>query len=515
MQHEIGMRNPIEIQVLIVGAGTTGLAIARELSRYKVDVMVVEKNVDVCLGEVRGSHGFVYSSTGISWANSLILKSIITPDIPPSQLFHRDSLKTRLTADGFNVFPSLAEELEIGFKLSRRVIVGKDEEDFKALEILEEICRSMDIIPERLDQEGIQALEPYINKDFTRGLTQYGDAGHVYPWEYGIALGENARANGVRIMLGTEVQAITSVNGGFRVQTTRGPITTRFIVNAAGSYGDRIAEMAGVRDFGLTYYKFQMLISDKRLGGMVHNIAAKPYRPGHSTNVSRTLSGNLYISAYGYLPATGPEDTEAKMEWMDLSLNNIQELFPDIHKQDLITSFVGVGVFNTRDPENHLVEVSKKNPNFLNAITRMPGLAPSPAIAKYIAELMGNQGLELVEKDDFNPHRKRIPRVSELSDQERSHLISQNPRYGRIICSCEQVTEGEIVEAIGRGARTVQGVKYRTRAGMGRCQANHCGPRVTEILARELDIPMAEVTHKGALSRSLLHRSEELLSLGG
>jgi len=509
------MRSPLETQVLIVGCGTTGLAIARELSKYKADVIAVEQNVDVCLGEVRGSHGVIYSSLGLTWATSLVVKSIVTPDIPFSELFHRDSLKTRLTVDGFNAFPALAEELEFGFKLSRRLIVGKDEDDFKALQVLDEICRSMDVKPERLDQDAILGFEPHISKDFTRGLTQECDVGFVYPWEYGIALAENAKANGVRIMLGTRVQAIAPVNGGFTVQTTRGPIKTRFIVNAAGPYGDKIAEMAGVCDFGFTYSRSQMLISSKRLAGLVRNMTAKPPRPGAGGGVRPTVSGNLYINTTGYRPAAGPEDTGSKREWVGLAVEKAREMFPDIHGEDIITFFVGVRAYNTRDPEDHILEVTEKNPCFINAVARLPGVTPSPAIAKYIVDLLGNQGLELAEDPDFNPYRKRIRPVSTLGGEEKGRLISEDPRYGRMICRCEQVTEGEIVEAIRRGAVTLQGIKYRTRATMGYCQGDHCGPPIAANLARELDIPMTELAQKGALSNVLLQRSEELLNLGG
>jgi len=505
------MERQLETQVLIIGCGSTGLAIARELSRYKVDVTVVEKNVDVCFGEVKASHGLIYSSIGLSGANSLILKSIITPDLSKSKLFHRDSLKTKLTLEGFNAFPAVAEELDIGFRMARRVVVGKDEDDFKALQILEEICKSMDFEPEHLDQEAIRELEPHLNKDFTRGFTKYGDVAYVYPWEYGIALAENARDNGVRIMLLTEVLGIKPLDGGFVVHTERGPIKAQFIINAAGPYADRIAKMAGVCDFGLTYTRSQMLITDKHLGGLVNHITCTVFRPGISNLVRPTLSGNIEILCGKYYLATDPEDTTTRKEWTDENIAGAKDLFPEISKGDIINSFTGVRVFNTRDPEDHLFEVSKGNPNFINAVTRLPGLALTPALAKYIATLLGNQGLELVEKTDFNPRRKTIPKVSELPDEERRKLIAQDPRYGHIVCRCEEVSEGEIVEAIRRGARTVAGVKYRTRAGMGRCQRGFCGPRVLEILARELDLPVKEVTQKGSLSRVLLHRSKELL----
>ena len=247
------MKKQLETQVLIVGAGSTGLAIARELSKYKVDITLAEKNVDVAFGEVKASLGLIFSSHGLANANSLILKSAMTPDIPPSELFDRDSLKTRLTLEGFNAFPAVAEELDVEFKIYRDLIVGRDESDFKALKLVEEICNSMGVEFERLDQEGIQALEPHISREITRGLTYYGDRGQVYPWEYTMALAENARDNGVRIRLLTEVRGITPLSGGFVVDTTSGTIKTRFIVNAAGGHADKIAQMAGVRDFDLIF----------------------------------------------------------------------------------------------------------------------------------------------------------------------------------------------------------------------------------------------------------------------
>lgn len=501
----------METQVLIIGSGSTGLAIARELSRYKVDVTVVEKNIDVCFGEVKASHGLIYSSIGLSGANSLVLKSIVSPDQPLDKLFHRDSLKTRLTHAGFQAFPDMAAELDIGFKMARRVILGRNNDDFKALKILEELCSSMDVEPEYLDQEAIQELEPHISKDMARGLTKADDVAYVYPWEYGIALAENARANGVKIMLLAGVLGMKPLNGGVLVNTQRGPIKTRFIVNAAGPYADVIAKMAGACDFGLTFSRSQMMITDKRLEGMVNHISCLVFRPGVSNLVRPTLSGNIEILCGKYYPATDPEDTTTKMEWADENIAGARVLFPEISKKDIINSFTGVRVFNTREPEEHLMEVSKGNPNFLNAVTRLPGLSFTPAMAKYMVGLLAEQGLDLVEKSDFNPRRKRIPKISELPAEERNRLIAQDCRYGHIVCRCEEISEGEIVEAIRRGARTVTGVKYRTRAGMGRCQQGFCGPRVLEILARELDIPMTEVTQKGGMSRILHFRSKELL----
>ena len=170
-----------------------------------------------------------------------------------------------------------------------------------------------------------------------------------------------------------------------------------------------------------------------------------------------------------------------------------------------------MGVFNTRDEEEDIVEPCSTNPRFINVAVRLPGIIPSLPIARYVVNLLGDAGLELVTKPDFNPYRKAMPRFCDLPDDERAKLIAQDPRYGHVVCRCETVTEGEIVEAIRRGARSVAAVKYMTRAGMGRCQGGFCGPRVVNILARELDIPATAVTDFGTGSPIMPYRSKELL----
>lgn len=487
--------------MLIIGAGSTGLSIARELSKYEVDVTVVDRNIDVSFGEVRSSLGFVYNSIGLNKALSLVLKSAATPDVPVSELFEPDHFDTRLTMEGFKAFPALADELDINYKMVRDMIVARNEDDFKQLQVVEEICDSMCVEVEHLDRDAIQALEPNINKDFTRGLAQYGDLYVIYPWEYAIALAENARDNGVKIMLMADVWSITPILGGFIVDTTSGRIKTRYIINAAGCYCDKVAEMAGVRDFDLFFIGALFYIFDKRVEGLVNNAVNMTPRPGACGGMKPNLSGNLQAYNSAFIEVTDPKYVHYTRDMIDNDFNVFKGMFPAISKKDVICSYTGVSPFNTRDPEDHILEVSKGNSNFLNAVVRMPGIAFSPAMAKYMVELLSDQGLDLTTKTDFNPRRKRIPRVSDLSDEERKSLISRDPLYGHIVCQCEEVSEGEIIDAIKRGARSVAGVKYRTRAGMGRCQRNFCGPQVIEIIARELDIPVADVTMKGNLSK--------------
>jgi glycerol-3-phosphate dehydrogenase len=428
--------------------------------------------------------------------------------------FNPRSRKTQMEHESMKEFPSLAEELDVELTHDRRLMLARDEDDLKMLKVAERICGDMGTKITWLDREGILEMEPYVTKNVLAGIADEGYQLSVYPWDWAIALAENAKQNGVRLMLLTEVIGIKPLDGGFLVYTNKGPIRTEFIINAAGPYADKVAQMAGVCDFGLTCTRSQMLILDKRVNLLNQSVSLAP-KPGKVRTLRRTISGNIQTICSEYYPVNDPEDTTTLMKWTDQSIAGAQEMIPSISKKDIVTSYVGVRVFNTRDPEEDILETSKGNPRFLNAAIRLPGVSVTPAAARHIVDLLGNQGLQLSTKSDFTPRRKRIPKVSELPDEERKRLIAHDPRYGHIVCRCEEVSEGEIVEAIRRGARTVTGVKYRTRAGTGRCQRGFCGPRVLEILSRELDIPMTTVTQMGGLSRVLLHRSKELLGSGG
>jgi glycerol-3-phosphate dehydrogenase len=501
------MGNVIETQVLIIGAGTTGTSIARELSKYKVDTILLEKREDVGMGETKASHGFIYSG-GLTAAGSLVMKSVMLPS--GQTAFNPQSRKTQMEHESIKEFPTMAKDLEVELTHDRRLMLARDEDDLKMLKVAERICGDMGTKITWLDREGILEMEPHVTKNVLAGIADEGYQLSVYPWDWAIALVENAKQNGVKLMLLTEVIGIKTLDGGFLVYTNRGPIRAAFIINAAGPYADEVARMAGVCDFGLTCTRSQMLILDKRVNLLNQSVSLAP-RPGKVRTLRRTISGNIETICSEYYPVSDPEDTTTIMKWTDQSIAGAQELIPSISKKDIVTSFVGVRVFNTRDPEEDILEASKGNPRFLNAAIRLPGVSVTPAAARHIIYLLGNQGLALSTKNGFDPRRKRIPRVSELSDEERKRLIAQDPRYGHIVCRCEEVSEGEIVEAIRRGARTVAGVKYRTRAGMGRCQRGFCGPRVLEILSRELDIPMTTVTQMGGMSTVLLHRSKELI----
>lgn len=510
------MVKPLETQVFIIGGGVAGTSVARELSRYKVDTTLVERAADVAAGESKSNHGFVYPSIGLLEAFSLVLKSVVLR--PGTKLFDKETMIVRWTTEGYNLFELLAGELDLPYINPGCLAIARNDEEVKGLKRLIDICNIMsddtgrECVPRWLEREEVLAMEPNITADVVCGIYDNRWSKLIYPWDYCIALAESARDNGVRMIFNAEVRGIAPQDGGFIVETSQGPITTEFIVNAAGRGAARIAEMAGVCDFGLIFNRSQMMLLDKHLEGMVNNQVIIPPKPGWFATVMPRPEGNPYVccGTYSATQRWEAEDTATRREWFIDSVSEGQRIFPGISERDVIASFVGVRVFNTRNPDDHIVEVTK-NPRFINMVVRLPGNAFCTAAAKHIVEMLGNQGLQLTKKTDFNPRRKRIPRVDELTYEERDALIARDPRYGHIVCRCEDVTEGEIVEAIRRGATTVQGIQFRTRAGMGRCQRGFCGPRVLEILSRELGIPKTEVTFKGPGSEILLYKSKELL----
>lgn len=507
------MGRKTETQVLVIGQGIIGASIARELSQYKVDAVAVERSPDSVSGQTKGGHGLVYSGRSLVMAFSLVLKSIMAPGEP---LWHPETLKIRLATEGYKLFGELAPKLDIAYKSTKFLIVARNETELKSLKALVEICRLMGIEDHLtwMDKGDILDMEPNVTKEVIAGIYEDKLTKSIFPPEYALANVENARENGVRVIHGAEVKGIRPLDGGFVTETEEGEIESRYVINAAGLYADQVADMAGARDdWGLSHNRSQMLLLDRRLKGMFKTITCihgAPL-PGVFEAVQIQVHGNPYVFCSGYYPAEGKGSTATKREWFTENLNKGKGLCPAISGRDVIASFVGVRSFNTRNLDDHIIEFSGKRPGFLNVVVRLPGFSVAAAVARYVVEMLGNEGLALSRKAHYNEIRRSIPRFVDLSDDERRALIQKDPRYGHVVCRCETVTEGEIVEAIRRGARTVQGVQFRTRAGMGRCQKGFCGPRVVEILSRELGIPKTEVVLKGRGSEILKYRGKELL----
>jgi len=487
----------VETEVLIIGGGVAGATVARELSKYKVDATLVDKGVDFGQGITK------YSST-IMCQGANVLE------------FRPEYHNSRLIWAGMPLMEPMCKELDVPFKRIGQLELIKNQAGMRhPVKMMRRFNELRDkYMPQAeplqmIDRETLLSWEPNINKDVIGAVYDPNIAVND-PVRLTIALAENAKQNGINVMLETEVVSISYGAEKFKVQTNNGTVKCRFIVNAAGEYVSKIAQMVNADDFVLYPVKAYQSVLDKKSGGLINHMVMTV----ENGMVTPTIHGNLF---FGISPGTQRlgriHDHSSDKKLADTALRHAQELIPDISARDIINSFVGFIVFRNFEVGWHecTVGISRWLPRFINASIGFPGICAAPAAAKEIVELLGKEGLKLEENPSFNPYRKAMPIFSELSDEEKRKLIANDPRYGHVVCRCETVTEGEIVEAIKNGARTLDGVKFRCRPGMGRCQGGFCGPRVTKILARELGIPEEQVTKKGGQSRHLLYRSKELL----
>jgi glycerol-3-phosphate dehydrogenase len=484
--------------VLIVGAGITGSAIARELAKYELDITIIEKNNDIAEGTTKANNGMVHSGYAA------------TPG----------SLKAELNVKGNAKYDKWAEELKFDFDRTGSFVVGFSEGDRKQIEKYYEKGKKNEVPGiEILTGDEAREIEENLAKEVTSALWT-PTAGYVAPYEVAIALAENAVENGVEVMLDTELIAVDTENNKInRAYTNQGSIECSYLINAAGVYADQVAEMAGDRQFTIHPRRGTLIIFDKEKGKVLKRaVGTTPSQHTKGGVAQRTPEGN---------PLWGPTavevadktDTAVSQEDLDTIINKFTSIVEGIDKKDMITSFSGVRAANYK--EDFVIEASEKIRGLIQAAAiQSPGLASSPAIAEKIVEifLSEEQRLKLLgraveEKEDFQPERMVNKPFHLCSNQEKEKLLSEDPAYGHVICRCENVTEAEIVRAIhGKiPARTVDAIKRRTRAGMGRCQAGFCGPRVVKILARELGIDPKKITKKGEGSNIVNYRIKELL----
>lgn len=481
--------------VVIVGGGVTGCSIARELSRYKLDITLIEKEDDV--------------AEGTSKANSAIIHAGF--DATPG------TWKAKLNVKGSMLFPHLCHELDVPFKLNGSLVVAVGEEEAKNLDELfqkgiKNGVKDLSII----GRDELLKMEPNLSPNVTAAL--YAPTGGIVcPYELTIALAENACQNGVKFLFNAPVTNISKDEDGyFTITTPKGEVKTRFIVNAAGLFADEIAKMTGAEEYTITPRKGEYLIFDKQFGDLVsRTIFPTPSKISKGILVAPTVDGNVFIGPNSN-NIEDKEDLKVTDEGIDEIVSGGKKLLPDLPMRNIIRSFAGLrAVSNTND---FIIEASKEVRGFINAGgIQSPGLSAAPAIAEMIANILAEEGLKLDIKKDFIPNRPKKYRFRELDNETRKKLIKKDPAYGHVICRCETITEAEIVDAIRRpvGARSIDAVKRRTRAGMGRCQGGFCSPRVAEILARELNIPYTEITNKGPGTEILVGQIREFLDTKG
>lgn len=478
--------------VVIIGAGVTGSASARELSRYKLDICVVDKEEDVCCGTSKANSGIVHS--GI--------------DCRPG------TLMAEMNIQGNALMESLAKELDFEFVRNGSLILCFCEQDMPLLEKLYEQGLANKIPDIRiLDQAELQKTEPNVSKEAIAAI--YAPTGGIVcPFGMNIALAENAATNGVHFKFDTEVTDIKKSDSGWILTTSQGPLETRVVVNAAGVYADTFHNMVSAKKIRITPRRGEYCLLDKTAGGLVSKtIFQLPGKYGKGVLVTPTVHGNILVGP----TATDHEDKEAVNTTADGISGLLQSglrSVPSIPLRQVITSFSG----NRAHEDGHefIIESPADAPGFVDAAgIESPGLTSAPAIGIRVARLVTDL-LQPQKNPAFDGTRKGILNPKTLSEEEYAALIRKNPAYGNIICRCEMITEGEILDAIHRplGAKSLDGIKRRTRAGMGRCQAGFCSPKVMEILSRELHISMLDVTKSGGSSRILTGYSKQYIQEG-
>ena len=459
--------------VLIIGCGITGAAAAFELSRYKLRVAVLERENDV--------------ATGTTKANSAILHAGYDPK--------PGSLMAKLNVRGVELARELCEKLDVPYKACGSMVLAFSEsENAMVDELYRRGCANG--VPGLKVLTGDEAREMETNLADTVTAALYAPSAAICsPWEYCLALAETAVRNGAELHLDTAVTGAEPMDGGWRVTTTQGVFEARYVINAAGVAAQAVHELAAPHTFTIHPARGQYYLLDKSEGSRVGRVIFQcPNEKGKGILVAPTVHGNLIVGPDS-VPVEG-EDTSTTADGLRFVRETAAKSVPSVQINQSIRNFAGVRA--TGDTGDFIIDWAA--PGFLDlAGICSPGLSAAPAIGEYAAELLERDGLTLEKKDGFICERRRV-RFKELSPDERAALVEREPAYGRVICRCETVTEGEILECL-RGPippRSVDGVKRRVNAGMGRCQGGFCGPRVVEILAREGNVPMGDIVQDRA-----------------
>jgi glycerol-3-phosphate dehydrogenase len=395
-----------------------------------------------------------------------------------------------------------------------KLIIALNEEDLKLLKKMKDNADKIGVPNVRMvSKQEVHQMEPEISSQVI-GALYTPTTGFSSPWGLTFALAENAMDNGVQLSLNSEVRKINYLleRSLFEITTTKERINSRYVINCAGMYADQVAQMLGDNTFQNIPLHMERYVLDEKiefLNHLVRSPRTSDFISPSKKEVNRKFS-NILLGQTADL-VQERDNTQTTSNGLQHIIDFATSIFPNIQKRDIITGFAGLVILNSRTPD-YIIEPSKEISSLINVSIGGSGVSAAPAIAIFVENLLKKEGLTLKEKNFFNPYRKGIVEFRNLSPKEKEELIKKDPRYGHVVCRCETVTEGEIVEAIRRGARTLDGIKYRTRAGMGRCQGGFCTPRVLEIMSRELGVPITSITKKGGNSVLLPYKTKELYS---
>jgi len=475
--------------VTIIGAGIQGASIARRLSQYHLRVVLIDKNSEVGFGTSKASTANVQVGIGFKGA-----------------------LRQRLMVSGTKMFDKLVEEINVPMMRMGRLWIARNESEVEILHNLKSVGEKNGVEGmELIDGEELRKREPNISNGFIAALHTHR-TGVIAIYELIPALVENAQHNGVELLLDTEVKNIYQEKKRMVVEHDKGEINSRFIINAAGIGAAKIARMIDEDTLDPQPNREIVLVTDKRLKGILNHSIVHVGKGNAYLNPR--CAGNLTLGMAG-MDVNSGDDIDVPGERIQAILQAVKVVMPVISSGDIIRYFAGVVARPPTEGRDYIIEPSKRVNSLINVRVGYAGITCSQAIAELVVQILAKQGLNLIKNPRFDPYRKAIPKVSELSDEEKKKLITKDKRYGHIVCRCEHISEGEIVEAIKRGARTIDGIKNRTRAGMGRCQGGFCTPRILQILSRELHLPVTSIKANNDGSEVVLSRTKELLTEEG
>ena len=459
--------------ITVIGAGVVGGLVARELAKYDLSLCILDKESDVAMGATKANSAIVHAGFDAK----------------------EGSLKAKLNVRGSEMMEKVASELGVKYKRNGSLVVAFENERAEVEAVYERGIKNGVRDLRIIEKDELKAMEPNINPDLACAL--YAPTGAIVcPYELCIAAIGNAMDNGVDLKLDFEVTSIEKKDGAYVIKAADGrEVSTKYVINSAGVYSDKVADMTGDGGFTVRPRRGEYMILDKECGVFANStIFHTPTKMGKGILVTPTVDGNLLLGPTA-VDIDDKEDTSVTAEGFAAIVKGASDNAANIPFNKVITSFCGLR--STGSTGDFIIKL-RDGVLTLGGI-ESPGLSSSPAIAEYVVEMLREDGLELAPKADFNPIRKPAHEFREMSMDEKNEVIERDPRYGRIVCRCEEITEGEIVEAIhtNPGATDVDGVKRRTRSGMGRCQGGFCSPVVVEILERELGVSLEKVTKFG------------------
>ena len=468
----------------IIGGGVIGAMVARRLSAYDMNIVILEKEQDVAMGQSKANSGIVHGGY----------------DPLPG------TLKAKLNIEGNKLMEQTCRELDVHFRRNGAMVVAFNDEEADGInELYERGIKNGCIGLEILNGEDVQKKEKHWSERVKTAL-YVPSSGVVCPYELTIEAIGNAMDNGAELLLNFEVDSIENRDGLYYIESADGrKIVSEYVINCAGLYSDKIAAMIGDNSFFITPRAGEYLLLDKEASYLTDmTIFRVPTKMGKGVLATKTVDGNILLGPTS-IDREDKEDLSVTDSGLSFVKSKEAEFFDDVPLDKVITQFTGLRAHGNKG--DFIINMPQKG--FVNvAGIESPGLSSAPAIGVMVEEMLINDGLSARKKANYNPCRVPKKRFREYTQEEKSKLIIENPAYGRIVCRCEEVTEGEIVEAIHRqpGAVDVDGIKRRTRSGMGRCQGGFCLPPVVEILARELGVSPNEVNKKGSGSNILFGR---------